>query len=97
MKKNYYIKHLLYSLVFYAIIILLLLLKERPEDQGFYPYILIFGFASSVSFPFAVAIIEHINPKMIKPTHWGWWVGLVALIFAIPLSLLYFITKFKRR
>jgi len=90
MKKGYYIKYFLYGLVFWVLVVSMLAFSNKEEI-----FILVcfsgFGLISALCFPFAVLLIERTCSAMIQPTHWGRWVGLVALIFAVPLGLLYFI------
>ncbi|MEG3132380.1 hypothetical protein SC206_02195 [Rouxiella sp. T17] len=95
MKKDFYVKNFVYGLAFYIFVYVILLLTRQPDQETFSSYFLAFGFISSAFFPFSILTIERISPSLTKPTHWGRWVGFIALLFSIPIGIIGFLSKNK--
>lgn len=95
MSARYYFRHLLYSTAFWVMVISLLFFSD---NKSYLLHFICFALISAFLFPPAVDLISRTFPALLKPTHWGRWVGFMALIFAIPLGLSWLLLRrFKAR
>lgn len=97
MKKIFYIKNFMYGLVFYTFVYVILLHTKQCDQETFSSYFLAFGIISSAFFPFSILTIERISPSLSKPAHWGRWVGVIALLFSIPIGIVGVLSENNRK
>ena len=96
MNKFFYIKNFLYSAIFWAFVLTGLTYNDTAE-VSYLAIFIAFALCSSLFFPMGVDFIYRIFPTLMKPTHWGRWVGFIALIFAVPLGLCWLVQRMIKR
>ncbi|EMM6514057.1 TPA: hypothetical protein RG862_001084 [Enterobacter ludwigii] len=87
-----YVKELIYPVVFYSLIYILAFLQDITSiflDQWF----LMFAVVNTLAYPFALAFIKSLSERFVSLPHWNRSVGFICLIFALPLSVFYFLKK----